>query len=76
MVTTESEEAAVRVTITAAGRENLLFRALLRQTIPLLRHADRYSETQRTTLLQSVCRALNEDSDDADEPDCPEDPWT
>lgn len=76
MVTTESEEAEARVMITAAGSENLLFRALLQQTIPLLRNPGRVSEPERMALLQSVCSALDETSEDDYEPGCSGDPWT
>lgn len=76
MVTTESEEAEVRVMITAAGSENLLFRMLLQQMIPLLRNPGRVSETERMALLQSVRSALDETSDDDYEPGCSGDPWT
>jgi hypothetical protein len=76
MVTTESDEAEARVTITEAGKENLLLRALLRRMLPLLRNPESCSETERRMLFQNVCSALEEASEDDYEPGCMlEDPW-
>jgi hypothetical protein len=75
MMTTESEEAEERVTITEAGKENLLLRALLRQILPLLRNPDSPSETERAALVQAIRSALEEASEGDYEPGCLEDPW-
>ena len=74
MAITKCREGEVRVSITVAGSEYLRLRALLRQTIPQLRNPDRVSETERMALLQTVCYALDEASDEEDEPDRPEEP--
>lgn len=69
-------EPEARVTVTEAGSENLRFRKLLQQTLPLLRYPDRYSETERMALIDSVRDALDEDADEENERDYPEEPGT
>ena len=70
-----SDEAEVRIQITEAGAENLLFRALLKRTLPLLRNPSGTSESERIALLQSVRVALEEAYDEEDRQDCSGDPW-
>ena len=69
------DEAEVRIQITDAGAENLLFRALLKRTLPLLRNSSGASESERIALLQSVRVALEEAYDEEDRQDCSGDPW-
>ncbi|MCX6378966.1 MAG: hypothetical protein NT023_05735 [Armatimonadetes bacterium] len=70
-----SDEAEVRIQITEAGAENLLFRALLKRTLPLLRNPNGTSESERRALLQSVRVALEEAYEEEDEADCSGEPW-
>lgn len=74
MMTLEGDEAEVRVEITEAGKENLLFRALLKRVIPLLCNPCNVSESERNSLLQSVRVALEEAYDEEDSADCSKDP--
>lgn len=74
MRTLEGDEAEVRIEITEAGRENLLFRALLQHMLPLLRNPAHVSESERSALLQSVRTALEETYDEEDRADCSGDP--
>ena len=76
MTMTTCWEPEARVTVTEAGSENLRFRKLLQQTLPLLRYPDRHSETERMALINSVRNALDEDADEENERDCPEEPRT
>lgn len=74
MRTLEGDEAEVRIEITEAGRENLLFRALLQHMLPLLRNPAHVSEKERSALLQSVREALEEACDEANPLDGSGDP--
>lgn len=65
----------MRIEITEAGRENLLFRALLKRTIPLLRNPSKVTESERLALLQSVRVALEEAYDAEDREECDGEPW-
>lgn len=57
------------IVITAAGRENLLFRSLLREVIPHLENPAMLSEQARDALLQTIRTALFVDHDDPRFPD-------
>ena len=48
-----SDEAEVRIQITEAGAENLLFRALLKRTLSLLRNPSGTSESERIALEEA-----------------------
>ncbi len=74
MITIESKAAEIRVMITTAGRENLLFRTLLRQAVPLLRCPEKFTDAERQALLESMRSALDDASVKDDEPGCPEEP--
>lgn len=46
----------VRIELTEAGRENLRFRCLSVQAVPMLRHPERFAQEQR----EQVARALEQ----------------
>lgn len=54
----------LQIVVTAAGRENLLFRTLLREAIPLLQNPRAHSCATRGLLLQKIDTALALDLDD------------
>lgn len=76
MITIDSKAAEIRVMITTAGRENLLFRTLLRQAVPLLRCPEKFTDTERLALLESMCSALEDASGKDVETGCTEEPET
>ena len=53
--------------VTDAGRENLLFRGLLRRAAQQLRCPDKTSERNRTLLLSAISLALETPETDDDE---------
>jgi hypothetical protein len=59
MVTMQREETETRIVVTEAGTHYLLYRALLRETVLLLRNPATYPETERMALLQRVRSALD-----------------
>jgi len=65
--TPTSQEDEVRMVVTEAGRENLLFRGLLRQAAQQLRCPERTSERNRTLLLNAIALALETPETDEDE---------
>ena len=65
----------MRIEITEAGEENLLFRALLKRTLPLLRNPAKVSESERFALLQSVRVALEDGYNEEDREECDGEPW-
>ncbi len=62
-----SHEDEVRIVVTDAGSENLLFRGLLRQAAQQLRCPQKTSERNRTLLLNAIEVALQTPETDADE---------
>lgn len=48
----------LRITVTAAGRENLVLRALVRQAIPMLQRPEGYSRAERCQLAQTLSFAV------------------
>ncbi len=65
--TSTSQEDEVRVVVTDAGRENLLFRGLLRQSAQQLRCPEKTSERNRALLLGAIALALQTPETDEDE---------
>ena len=64
---TSHEEDEVRIVVTDAGRENLLFRGLLRQAAQQLRCPEQTSERNRNLLLSAIALALETPETDEDE---------
>jgi hypothetical protein len=54
------------IVVTAAGKENLALRALLREAIPMLLHPEAYSRTQRGQLAQNARLLLEGELDASD----------
>jgi len=65
--TPTSQEDEVRIVVTDAGRENLLFRGLLRQAAQQLRCSEKTSERNRNLLLSAIALALETPEMDEDE---------
>jgi hypothetical protein len=61
---TDEDRAPLAITVTAAGKENLALRALLREAIPMLVRPEAYSRAQRCQLAQNA-RLLLEGALDA-----------
>ena len=60
-----NEPLAIQVTVPA--RENVALRALVRQTIPILRNPEAYAKDTRLQLAQTLTLALGDDPGDAGE---------
>ena len=72
MVTTQHEEADACIAVTDAGAHYLLYRALLKESIPVLRTPERYSLEERTMLVQRIRSALDEATESDSSIDNPE----
>ncbi len=71
---TPPERRPVTITITAAGKENIVLRSLIRQAIPMILQPYRVSKAQREQLANVLLAAIshpeeneNDDTADADE---------
>jgi hypothetical protein len=51
---TDTDLTPLAITVTAAGKENLTLRALLREAIPMLVRPEAYSRAQRVQLAQNA----------------------
>ena len=65
--TPTSQEDEVRIVVTDAGSENLLFRGLLRQAVQQLQSPERTSKRNRDLLLNAIALALQTPETDEDE---------
>lgn len=54
----------LQIVVTAAGRENLMFRTLLKEVIPLLKNPHAYACAARMGLAEKIGVALTLDLDD------------
>ena len=59
----------LRITVTTAGREHVVLRALLRQAIPMLKSPEGYRTEERLQLAQTLSTALDIDMNGEDESD-------
>lgn len=56
---TTDKGSPLRITITATGQENLVLRALLRQSVPMLLKPDAFLVKQRGQLAQDITLLLD-----------------
>ena len=58
-IKTQPERRPVTITITAAGKENIVLRSLIRQAIPMLHEPYRVSKAQREKVASALFAAIS-----------------